>query len=72
MTGTWENKLRALAEGGQPWDLPARRELIARLEQLKYVLEQVASEPGLTGASGTAATASFSEASMLPWSAASS
>ena len=59
MTGKWEQGLRNLAEGGEPWDLPARRELVVRLEQLAFVLEKVASEPGLTGESGSAASATF-------------
>lgn len=59
MTGQWEQGLRNLAEGGDPWDVPTRRELITRLEQLAFVLDKVVSEPGLTGESGTAATETF-------------
>lgn len=63
MTGPWEQRLRNLAEGGTAWDLPAREQLLARLLELRYVLDKVASEPGLAGMSGDAATASFATAS---------
>ncbi|MDL5352868.1 MULTISPECIES: hypothetical protein [unclassified Microbacterium] len=63
MTGQWEQGLRNLAEGGEPWDVPARNELIVRLQQLAFVLDKVVSEPGLTGESGSAATKTFAAAS---------
>lgn len=62
MTGEWESKLRNLAEGGQPWDVPARQDLIQRLETLHTVLDSVASDPGVYGVSGDAASNRFAAA----------
>jgi len=63
MSGPWETRLRLLAEGGLPWDLPISRDLVARLNVLKTVLDRVASDPGLAGASGDAAKESVSTTS---------
>jgi hypothetical protein len=62
MTGPWEQRLKNLAEGGTDWDVPAREDLVKKLGQLRSVLDKAASEPGITGESGTKATDTFSEA----------
>ncbi len=58
----WENRLRNLAHGGESWDLPAQEELDAALESLRPVLRRAATDHGLTGESGIAASESLSEA----------
>jgi hypothetical protein len=63
MTKTWEEHLRELAEDGPDWELTSREDLIDKLCQLRFVLDKVASEPGLTGQSGLTATDTFSTAS---------
>lgn len=60
MTGDWELRLQRLAEGGVPWDVPTRTELVSGLTALKNVLDRVASDPGLVGRAGTSAQAAFS------------
>ncbi|MEZ3158544.1 hypothetical protein AB1K56_16615 [Microbacterium sp. BWR-S6Y] len=62
MTGQWEQRLQNFAEGGVPWDVPTRTELSSGLSVLKDVLSRVASDPGVAGEAGDAATKSFSEA----------
>jgi hypothetical protein len=63
MTGPWEERLRNLAEAGTQWDMPIRPELISRLSQLRYVLDKVASEPGIAGLAGEAASTAFAKTS---------
>ncbi|MFN3950498.1 MAG: hypothetical protein ACK4LS_13295, partial [Microbacterium sp.] len=61
MTGTWEQRLLNLAEGGVPWDLPTRFELASALNSLKQVLQAAAENPGLAGQSGDAARTRFTD-----------
>ncbi len=62
MSGPWEKRLDNLANGGRDWALPSHAELTENLEALNGALTRAASEPGLVGASGDAATASLDQA----------
>ena len=62
MSGPWETRLDNLANGGRDWALPSHAELTENLEALNGALTRAASEPGLVGASGDAATASLDQA----------
>jgi hypothetical protein len=59
MSGQWETRLRNIATGGSDFDVPAASELHSTLEALAPVLQKAAADPGITGESGLAATASF-------------
>lgn len=61
MTGTWEQRLQNLGEGGVPWDLPTRFELANALESLKQVLDAASKDTGLDGEAGEAARAKFAQ-----------
>ena len=56
MTGTWERRLDNLAHGGRDWAMPSHEELTASLSTLSRTLKTAASEPGITGEAGDAAT----------------
>ncbi|MBN9177614.1 MAG: hypothetical protein J0I43_09645 [Microbacterium sp.] len=62
MSGAWESRLDNLAHGGRDWALPSHEELTSNLDALRGSLSRAASDPGLVGDSGTAATASLDEA----------
>ena len=62
MSGPWETRLDHLANGGRDWALPSHAELTENLEALNGALTRAASEPGLVGASGDAATVSLDQA----------
>ncbi len=59
MTGTWEQRLQNLAEGGVPWDMPTRYELANALEALRQVLDAASKDTGIGGDAGDAARAKF-------------
>ncbi|MFG6503478.1 hypothetical protein [Microbacterium sp. P05] len=62
MTGPWEQSLINFAES-EEWELTSEEQLITKLARLRFVMDKVAGEPGLTGESGMTATETFSEAS---------
>ncbi|MEV7756486.1 hypothetical protein AB0O16_02030 [Microbacterium sp. NPDC089180] len=59
MTGTWEQRLQNLAEGGVPWDMPTRFELANALESLRQVLDAASKDTGIDGDAGNAARERF-------------
>ena len=58
MTGTWEQRLQRLA-GGADWAMPAADALRSAITSITPTLTSSASEPGITGKSGDAASESF-------------
>lgn len=62
MSGPWETRLDNLANGGRDWALPSHAELTENLEALNGALTRAASESGLVGAAGDAATVSLDQA----------
>ena len=58
MTGTWEQRLQRLA-GGADWAMPAADALRSAITSITPKLTSSASEPGITGKSGDAASESF-------------
>lgn len=58
MTGKWEQRLQRLA-GGEDWAMPAADALSSAIASITPKLTSSASEPGITGKSGDAASESF-------------
>jgi len=58
MTGTWEQRLQRLARGAD-WAMPAADALRSAITSITPKLTSSASEPGITGKSGDAASESF-------------
>jgi hypothetical protein len=58
MTGTWERRLRTLADGVD-WTMPAADALNTTLSSINPVLRDAAIDPGITGKSADAASESF-------------
>lgn len=64
MTGTWEQRLQNLAEGGVPWDMPTRFELANALESLRHVLDAASQDTGIDGDAGNAAREKFAKSAV--------
>ncbi|MFB9788654.1 hypothetical protein, partial [Microbacterium testaceum] len=59
MTGPYEQGLINIAEGGVPFDIPIVSDLVAKLVDLRDVVDAAAQQPGIEGESADTATATF-------------
>lgn len=62
MTGPYEQGLINIAEGGVPFDIPIVSDLVAKLVDLRDVVDAAAQQPGIEGESANTATARFQAA----------
>jgi len=59
MTGRYERALINIAEGGEPFDVPAMRDLVFKLGALREVVAAAADLPGIEGDAANAAREKF-------------